>query len=294
MRWSQSTRPSSSRPSAKAEALVVDTLLAGSGLPRSEALLLLAHASGRSRERLIAGSDDRLDAVAVDRFRSLAGRRAAGEPIAYLVGHREFFGRRFTIDASVLIPRPETELLVELALRWIDARARPPRVLDLGTGSGIVAVTLSLERPSVEIVATDVDEAALRCARGNAAGPGAPVAFLAGDWFAALDLAARFDLVVSNPPYVAADDPHLRRGDLRFEPAHALTDGGDGLQAIRRIVVDAPSRLADDGALMIEHGHDQGPAVARAMREAGFVSVASHRDLAGIERITVGSRAVER
>jgi release factor glutamine methyltransferase len=272
----------------------VDALLADSGLPRSEALVLLAHASGLTRERLIAASREVVPQATIDAFSSLAARRLQGEPIAYLVGYREFYGRPFTLDARVLIPRPESELLVEHALQWMASR-NAVRVLDLGTGSGAIAITLALERPDVEMTASDRDVDALATARANATRLDAHVRFIAGDWFDALKTLdehdRHFDLLVANPPYIAHDDHHLREGDLRFEPIDALTDGGDGLGAIRRIVTDAPDHLRPAGALMVEHGHDQAAPVRALFVAAGFVSVASAPDLAGIERITSGTRA---
>jgi release factor glutamine methyltransferase len=292
----------------------IDALLAASGLPRSEALRLLAHATGRSRERLIADSHEMLPSVLAEAFAALARRRAAGEPLAYLVGEREFFGRSFVVDATVLIPRHETELLVERALAAIDSVAVDPaaidppaigstavdatsdrrrlRVLDLGTGSGIVAITLALERPDIEVVATDASDEALRIASHNAARLGASIVCVSGDWFGALAVGMdRFDVVVANPPYIAADDRHLDEGDLRFEPIAALTDGADGLQALRQIVADAPSWLARGGVLAVEHGHDQATAVRTLFDAAGFADVACARDLAGIERVTSGRLA---
>lgn len=276
--------------------MTIETLLAGCGLPRAEALLLLAHASGLSRERLIAGSKDDLPSIAASSFVALARRRSAGEPIAYLVGDREFYGRRYSVDASVLIPRPETELLVDEAVRWIDARVALSgdpylRVLDLGTGSGAIAVTLALERPAIEVVATDRTDEALTMAKRNAVRLAASVRFVSGDWFDALaDVRPdRFDLIVANPPYIAMNDRHLGEGDLRFEPLEALTDMHDGMTAIERIVAGAMRRLRNGGSLMIEHGHDQASAVRASMTTAGFAGVASLRDLAGIERVTIGS-----
>ena len=269
--------------------MVVEDLLAGSGLPRSEAALLLAHVTGWRRERLITASREPLDDGLVAAFGAIARRRVAGEPIAYLVGHRAFYGRRFEVDASVLIPRPETELLVDIALRWFDDRAAA-RVLDLGTGSGAIAITLALERSGLDVVATDASGAALLVARRNADRLGAPVRFTAGSWYEAVDADARFDVIVANPPYIAAGDRHLADGDLRYEPIAALTDHGDGLDALRSIVHGAPRHLASDGLLAVEHGHDQAEAVRALFVAAGFRDVASHRDLAGIERITCSDR----
>ena len=305
MRWWPSIRPNCSRRWATREtaavaSMTVEAVLADCGLPRPEALTLLASASGRSRERLIAGSKDELPATVVEAFTALAERRVAGEPIAYLVGYREFHGHRFAVDRDVLIPRPETELLVDQALAWVDERAAigtslrdapALRVLDLGTGSGAIAVTLALERPALDIVATDVSGAALAKAASNAEALGASLCFLAGDWFDALSgapISRSFDLIVCNPPYVADGDPHLDGGDLRFEPRGALTDDGTGLAAIARVVSEAASHLRSGGALMVEHGHDQAAAVRALFRQAGFIRVVSVPDLAGIERVATG------
>ena len=272
----------------------VQSLLAAFALSRAEALLLLAHASGLRRERLIAASDESLDPLVEAHFRELGARRVAGEPIAYLLGAREFYGRRFAVDRGVLIPRPETELLVDEALRWIDAAPRGHdrlRLLDLGTGSGAIAISVALERPDVDVVATDRSDAALAVAQANAAALGARVRFAAGDWFDALAAteAPRFDAIVANPPYVAVDDRHLDDGDLRFEPRDALTDHADGLEALRRIVAGAPVHLRSGGVLMVEHGHDQASAVRALMIAAGLVAVRSVADLAGIPRVTIGA-----
>lgn len=274
----------------------VEGALSASGLPRAEALMLLAHASGWSRERLVAGSKDPLPADVDAAFATLVERRSTGEPIAYLIGAREFYGRRFAVDRDVLIPRPETELLVDQALQWIDERTAMPdtpalRVLDLGTGSGAIAVTLALERPTLEVVATDAMPAALAKAAANAAALGASARFLEGDWYAALStapIARLFDLIVANPPYVAGGDPHLDDGDLRFEPRAALTDGDTGLTALAHIVSEAAGHLRSGGALMLEHGHDQAAEVRRLMTQAGFIGVVSVPDLAGIERVSIG------
>lgn len=295
-----------------ARALVEDagTLLAGSPLDALDARVLLCHALGWRRTELITRAHAPLDAAAVATFKRLEARRIAGEPVAQLVGGREFYGRRFTVTPAVLIPRPDTELLVDLALADIDRRAAasdgaapfyPLRILDLGTGSGAIAVTLAAERPAVTVVATDRCAAALEVARANAAAllpddasATAPrLRFLEGDWFDALDGAARarFDLIVSNPPYIAATDPHLDVGDLRFEPRGALTDGGDGLSAIRAIVAAAPAWLTTGGVLMVEHGHDQGQAVRRLLREAGLEAVDTARDIGDRDRVTYGRRA---
>ena len=290
-----------------------DDLIAGSGLPRLEARRLAELASGRRREWLIAHGDESAPDDQAARFAAIARRRADGEPLAYLTGEREFRGRSFRVTPAVLIPRPETELLADWAIGNAPAGAR---VLDLGTGSGVVAITIALERPDVSVAATDVSEAALEVARANVAalcaqaahGPAAPapapaatatagtgavprVRLLAGAWFDALPPGERFETIVSNPPYVASTDAHLARGDLRFEPRTALTDGGDGLAALRAIVAGAPGHLVPGGTLALEHGWDQGAAARALMFDAGFVDVATLADAEGRERVTQGRRA---
>jgi release factor glutamine methyltransferase len=210
----------------------------------------------------------------------------AGQPIAYLTGVREFYGRPFQVSADVLIPRPETELLVEQALLHLPP-GRPLRVLDLGTGSGCVAVTIALERPHAIVTAVDRSPAALAQAQRNARALYATVRFVQSDWFAAL-AAQGFDLIVGNPPYVAADDAHLGRGDVRFEPRAALASGSDGLNDLRRIVHGAPAHLAPGGWLWLEHGFEQAELTQRLLREAGLQKVRTRQDVAGLPRISGG------
>jgi release factor glutamine methyltransferase len=256
---------------------------------RLDAELLLAHALGVSRARLYAWPEDEPDTVQRAAFERLVEAREQGEPIAYLTGRREFWSLELRVTPHVLIPRHETELLVELALERIP-RDRAFRIADLGTGSGAIALALARERPLARVTATDASATALDVARGNAERLGVGnVGFAAGDWYAALG-DARFDLIVSNPPYVAADDAHLAQGDLRFEPASALASGADGLDAIRHIVAGAPAHLADGGALLLEHGFDQSVRVRALLDAAGFVDVRSVRDAAGHERVTLGAK----
>jgi release factor glutamine methyltransferase len=259
------------------------SLIASSGIAASEARSLLAFVLDTSRESLIAHPRRPIPPSAAVLFRHLCTRRRAGEPIAYLLGEREFFGRRFRVDRSVLIPRPETECLVEAALEAIKGLGRPS-VLDVGTGSGCIAIAMALERPDAAVSATDASTLALELARGNAAALGARVEFIHADWYGAQG--QRFDLVVSNPPYVAADDPHLAQ--LACEPREALTDGGDGLACLRAVIGRAPEHLTRGGALLVEHGYDQGAAVRAMMIENGFGSVRTLTDLAGVERICQG------
>lgn len=255
-------------------------------LPASEARLLLGHVLGREAAWLIAHDDEALDEAALLNFASLVARRAGGEPVAYLVGYREFFGREFAVSPAVLIPRPETELLVEVALTNI-AGAGAPEILDLGTGSGCIAITLALECPRAQVSAVDRSEAALALARRNAAQLGGHVRFLQSDWYAAL-AGERFDLIAVNPPYIAASDPHLVAGDLRHEPPAALSSGREGLEAIRHIIAAAPAHLAPGGQLWLEHGHDQAGAVRELLAAAGLAGIEQHRDIAGIVRVSGG------
>jgi release factor glutamine methyltransferase len=270
-------------------ALRASAALAVSGLIPLEAKLLLGHVLGQDRAWLAAHGDTPLSIEQRRRFEQLVRRRHQGEPIAYLVGWREFYGLVFEVTPNVLIPRPETELLVDFALERI-ARDAAVRVLDLGTGSGAVAVAVAHARPLARVTAVDVSPAALALARRNAHRHAvANVEWLESDWFSGL-AARRFELIVSNPPYVAAGDRHLVEGDLRFEPAAALTAGGDGLTAIRTIVAGAGGHLAEGGWIGIEHGYDQAAAVQALLRDAGFADMATRRDLAGIPRTTVARR----
>lgn len=268
-------------------------LLRASPLPVLEARVLLAHVLGWRRTELITRGDEPLEAASVARFRALEARRASGEPVAQLVGSREFFGLDFDVTPAVLIPRPETELLVETALDALEGIGAP-RVLDLGTGSGAIAVAIASARPDARVWAVDRSADALAVAARNAARllddarqGGAP-SFVEGSWYDALDPSLRFDAIVSNPPYIASGDPHLTTGDLRFEPRSALTDEADGLTALRAIVADAPRWLAPNGVLWMEHGYDQAEAVRALLAARGFGEVRSASDLAGIERISGG------
>jgi len=265
-------------------------LIAGCGLPLLEARMLLERALGVGRAWLIAHDDEALPGDQVTVFLDWARRRRDGEPMAYLLGEREFMGHDFQVSPAVLIPRPDTELLVETALEHLRGIAAP-RVLDLGTGSGAIAVSIALARPDAAVEATDLSADALAVAAANAPRLGAAVAFLPGDWYEALNGAApapTYDAIVSNPPYIAAADPHLSQGDLRHEPPLALTDRADGLAALRQIVRGARAWLKPGGALWMEHGWDQAAQVRDLLDAAGFVRVESRRDLAGIERISGG------
>lgn len=248
--------------------------------------MLLEHASGLSRSRQVAWPETVLTADVAAAITDLLARRVAGEPMAYLLASREFFSLDFTVGPAVLIPRPETELLVELALARLPVEA-PCRALDLGTGSGIVPVCLRKHRPLLTMWAVDVSADALAVAQCNAAHHETPITFVQSDWYTSLD-GAPFDLIVSNPPYIAVDDRHLSEGDLRFEPRAALTDESDGLRHIRQIVAGAPAKLRAGAWLLFEHGYDQAAASQTLLTAAGFDDVQTWQDLAGIDRVTGG------
>ena len=249
-----------------------------------EARILLSHALQLSRVQLVTQSERLLTAEEAARVTSLFTRRLRGEPVAYILGEREFFGLMLHTTPDVLIPRPDTELLVELAL---DCMEDGSNVLDMGTGSGAIAIAMAHTRPDATVTALDASEAALAVARRNAERHQAKVRFLCSDWYGALGN-ERFDIIVSNPPYIVAGDPHLSQGDLRFEPVDALTDHDDGLSAIRAIVDGAPSHLASGGWILMEHGYDQAARVRELLVRQGFRDVQSWQDLAGIERVTGG------
>ncbi|HUX29296.1 MAG TPA: peptide chain release factor N(5)-glutamine methyltransferase [Thiobacillus sp.] len=253
---------------------------------RLDARVLAAHVLGVDTAWLIAHDTDPLSDTHTAAFEFLLTQRLEGVPVAYLVGTREFYGRPFQVSPDVLIPRPDTELLVELAL----ARMPPDQamdVLDLGTGSGCIAITLALERSRARITAVDRSAAALAIAERNADILNAHVEFLTCDWFAAL-VGRRFDLIVGNPPYIAATDPHLARGDVRFEPLTALTAGRDGLADLRQLTAAARNHLRPGGVLLLEHGYDQADAVQALLRESGIPRPQSWADLAGILRVSGG------
>ncbi|MGV3653228.1 MAG: peptide chain release factor N(5)-glutamine methyltransferase [Noviherbaspirillum sp.] len=267
----------------------IGAILARPPLEPLETRILLGHVLGLSRVQLITRSEQILTAQEAHLLESLLSRRLDGEPIAYLTGEREFYGLPFAVTSAVLIPRPETELLVELAIEKLPSGGR---AIDLGTGSGAIAVALARNRPDAQVTALDASEAALDVARGNAQRNGVQVGFLHSDWYRSLDEAGNttFDLVVSNPPYIVSGDRHLSQGDLRFEPLDALTDHGDGLSALRTIIAGAPGHLAPGGWLLMEHGYDQAGAVRELLGAAGFGEVCSWCDLAGIERVSGGKR----
>ncbi len=253
---------------------------------RLEARVLAAHAWQVDRAWLIAHDTDQPSAAQTSAFTTLLRRRLTGEPVAYLTGTREFFGRLFTVTPDVLIPRPETELLVEAALERLP-KDRPARILDLGTGSGCIAITLGLERPDCLIWAVDESEAALAVARMNAQKLGAPqIRFVKSDWFDALK-DQRFTLILANPPYICADDP-LNMNDPRFEPTSALIAGGNGLDDLDAIISTAPIYLEPDGWLIVEHGWNQRGSCQSVFDRSGYAEIQTLNDLANLARITLG------
>ena len=314
----------------------LDDLIRDSGLPRAEARRLLASLTGQPLTWFMAHGDDPADPNTATRFQALAERRRAGEPLAYLLGQQEFYGRPFAVSPAVLIPRADTETLVETALEQLarlrqqqrtvdvpgaeapalvsppaqthtcqgqssaDAQAplsetssrpaHPPlSLLELGTGSGIIAITLALEAPDTEVHAVERSPEALAVAQQNANTLGAHrIHWHAGSWWQALASPRRFDLIVSNPPYIAANDHHLQQGDLRFEPPQALAAGPDGLDDLRIIIGGAPAHLTPGGWLLLEHGYDQEAPVQALLRDAGFADVFTRRDLAGQPRVSGG------
>lgn len=262
------------------------TAAAALGLDRLDAQVLLLHAIGRAetdRAWLLAHDDDWLESVRHDAYLGLCQRRSAGEPLAYIVGHKEFFGLRLAVDKRVLVPRPDTETLVEWALEILPMLSTA-RVVDLGTGSGAIALAIKKHRPGTRVEAVDASAGALEVAGGNAIALGLDVHFRAASWLQGTD--ARYDLILSNPPYVAEVDPHLAA--LEHEPLSALAAGSDGLDDIRTIIGQAPSHLMREGWLLLEHGWDQAEAVRALLAAAGFGKVTSRRDIQGIERCSGG------
>jgi len=275
-----------------------------------DARLILAHAVGRDPAWLYAWPERELEPAQLTRYRELLRRRAAGEPLAYLTGEKEFWSLPLRVTPATLVPRPETELLVESALRLFPAPEQsgrrqeptpPPepedrsgklKALDLGTGSGAIALALAAERPAWKIAATDVSAEALAVAKENAQRLRLEnLRFFQGDWYEALPPGERFQLILCNPPYVAAEDPNLRGDGVAHEPPSALAAGRDGLEELRLVIAGAPARLEAGGWLLVEHGMDQGKAVRRLFRQAGFRSVETRRDLAGRDRATLGCYA---
>ncbi len=271
----------------KPTATSIAELLRMPGVDPVDARALLRAALGVSDAHLAAHPGQTLSRDERDRYLGWVERRRHGEPVAYLTGEREFYSLAFKVTPAVLIPRPETEILVELALERIPVDA-PCRVLDLATGSGCVSIAIAKHRPRARVVATEIDGAALQVARENARRHATEnVEFVESDWFGALG-AARFVVIVANPPYIAAGDPHLEAGDLQFEPRHALVAGPDGLECIGPIVARAHAHLVEGGWLLFEHGHDHAARCRALLERIGFQQVASWRDLAGIERVSGG------
>ena len=256
------------------------------GLARLDAHMLLLHSLGRSphdRAWLLAHDDDAVPADTLVRYQALCQQRAAGVPLAYLTGHKQFYGLELAVDARVLDPRPDTETLVDWALHVI-AQLPSPRIADLGTGSGAIALALQSQRPTAQVLAVDASEGALAVAQANAQRLGLPVRFQHGNW---LDgITGLFDAIVSNPPYIPAHDPHLAA--LTHEPLQALASGADGLDDLRTLIAQAPEHLAPGGWLLLEHGHDQANAVRALLQAQGFIEVQSRNDLAGIARCSGG------
>lgn len=266
---------------------LTDVLAINPSSARIEIQCLLQQVLNVPRAWLLAHSEHYPNETEHMHYQELLQRRLRGEPVAYLLGEREFFGLMFTVTPATLIPRPETELLVELALSHIPQQSFY-RVLDLGTGSGAIALALAHARPDVEVLGCDASTTALAVAHANAQQLGvANAAFIHSDWFEAFTT-QKFNIIVSNPPYIAAGDPHLARGDVRFEPISALVSGGDGLHDIRHIAAHAPDHLEPGGWLLLEHGYDQAAQVSELLLQAGFDEVFSACDLAGIERVSGG------
>jgi release factor glutamine methyltransferase len=270
---------------AAAGRLTLRRLLAASNLPDVEAKVLAQHALGVSRAWLVARLDEPVDVQQARAVERLHARRQSGEPVAYITGEREFYSLDLAVTPAVLIPRPETELLVALALQALEGRGG--RVLDLGTGSGAVAVAIAHHAPDAEVWAVDASEKALEVARVNVDRHRVNVRLVRSDWFSRIG-GERFDVIVANPPYVGAGDPHLGEGDLRYEPRDALVSGGDGLDAIRAIVAQAPRHLEAGGEMFLEHGWDQAERCRDLLAACGFRGVESWDDLAGIPRVSGG------
>ena len=273
-------------------ATCVDQALAAAraqGLDRLDAQLLLGEALARPRSWLLAHGEHAIDPEQAQRFAVLCARRADGEPVAYLLGEKEFHGLTLRVDRSVLVPRPETETLVDWALELLAAGPARPAIADLGTGSGAIALALARGCAAAQVCAVELNPAALAVARANGERLALVVEWLHGDWWSALQ-GRRFDMVVANPPYIAAGDPHLSA--LRHEPRLALTAGDDGLDALRVVIAGAPQHLHRGGWLLIEHGHEQAEAVRGLLRQHGFSVPPTRRDLAGQPRCSAGRLAL--
>src|SRR5450830_558171 len=274
----------------QAQQQLVNKLQIEPSTARIEAIALLNHVMQQSsRAWFLAHESDALQANNHAEFQALLSRRLGGEPIAYILGMREFYGLKLKVTPDTLIPRPDTETLVEAALAKIP-KQQPYSILDLGTGTGAIALAIASQHPEISVTAVDASVAALNVAIENAAALNINnVSFVLSNWFASLQ-GQRFDLIVSNPPYIEKDDDHLRQGDLRFEPLSALASGADGLDDIRSIIKMAPEHLNPNGWLMFEHGYNQAPEVAHLLEVAGFCEVSHAYDIAGIARVSIGMR----
>jgi release factor glutamine methyltransferase len=263
------------------------TKLVNSSNAKLESQLLLQYLLNVNRAWLISHQDDALEANIHEAYRALINRRVNGEPIAYILGYREFYGLRLKVTPDTLIPRPDTETLVDAALAKIPLQ-KNLNICDLGTGSGAIALAIAKHHPQAHITALDASQAALDIAIENAQNLNIPnVTFILSDWFSAIQN-KKFDIMVSNPPYIEAADAHLKQGDLRFEPLSALASGQDGLDAIRSIIAQAPQHLNPHGYLLLEHGYNQAKAVADLLKQAGFGKIETIKDLGGNERVTLG------
>ncbi len=268
--------------------VLIENLFNPSLLDLVDLRILICHALKLTHTQLILNLKNKLKEKEADLLRGVLSRRQNGEPVAYIIGEREFYGLSFAVTPDVLIPRPETELLVELAIQFLPKNAH---LLDMGTGSGSIAVAIAYERKDVFVTATDISETALEVAKCNVnrhIQNKERISFHQGSWFLALPDQAQYDLIVSNPPYIEKGNIHLSQGDLRYEPLHALTDFDDGLSAYREIVSNAPKYLKKGGLLMMEHGYEQANAVRSLLESKGFISIKSWKDLAGIERVSGG------
>lgn len=271
----------------EAQQQLTHTLGLDKPVSRLEARMLLQHLLGVDHAWLLTHETEALDLPKLNQFQQLLQRRLDGEPIAHILGYREFYGLQLKVTPDTLIPRPDTEVLVEAALRRIP-ESMPYQVLDLGTGTGAITLAIASQRPHATVTAVDSSISALAVARENAQLLGIKnVNFVQGDWFSELE-GQQFDIIVSNPPYIPISDPHLLQGDLRFEPKNALASGSDGLDDIRKIVEQAKMHLTKQGSLHLEHGYDQAPQVLALIKNEGFATVEQHKDLAGIIRVTSG------
>lgn len=280
--------------------ITYQTLLTQAQIPYTESRLLLGFLTQKPLSFFMAHGEDVVSEALFEDYKRLLNRRLTGEPMAYILGRKDFYGREFQVNASVLIPRPETEHLIDLSLSLLREPLLKPKshaapndltVLDLGTGSGIIALTLALELPQAQVYASDFSAAALTVAKNNAKTLHANVTFLAGSWlqpWAQHHPDLRFDLIASNPPYIEKNDPHLCQGDLRFEPQQALSDDANGLSCLQAIAEQAPKHLKKGGFLLLEHGYDQGAACRDLLRDTGFDSVQTQTDYANLDRITWG------